>query len=247
MYVNASFPSFSFTLLSSLSLSLSLSVYLTAVARSSPSTKALIRPSQPFPSGGLRAEESPSEWVFFIWSGASGRRGLIFKKGPSVDLLSSNRERQTWWISELLREAGTGRPESANKKNCRPPSLPPALVHSFLPSLRAIPSLALICSLFCPVLAACCPPPLPPAELTCIFIIWACTTLTCVFFYLLILHKPLARLSFSFQLCRGMPHAGFHTKAAEGVSGSSLIQQRGNIFHSGGFKHAVAVVKTWAI
>lgn len=91
------------------------------------------------------------------------------------------------------------------------------------------------------------PPPLPPAELTCIFIIWACTTLTCVFFYLLILHKPLARLSFSFQLCRGMPHAGFHTKAAEGVSGSSLIQQRGNIFHSGGFKHAVAVVKTWAI
>lgn len=95
MYVNASFPSFSFTLLSSLSLSLSLSVYLTAVARSSPSTKALIRPSQPFPSGGLRAEESPSEWVFFIWNGASGRRGLIFKKGPSVDLLSSNRERQT--------------------------------------------------------------------------------------------------------------------------------------------------------
>ena len=48
-------------------------------------------------------------------------------------------------------------------------------------------------------------------------------------------------MGFSFQLRRGMLHAGFHTEAVEGyfelssVLGSSSTQQRGNILHSGGF------------
>lgn len=76
-----------------------------------PYTKVFIRPSQPFPIGGLRAEESPSEWAF-IWSCASRRRGLILK-GPSVDPLSSTeRGRPDGYLSfsERLAQGGPGRP-----------------------------------------------------------------------------------------------------------------------------------------
>lgn len=104
--VNASFPSFYSLFSSSLSVCL-----LDRHALLFLSTKAFIGPSQPFPSGGLCAEESPSEWAF-IWSCASGRRGLIWK-GPSVDLLSNTeRGRADGYLSfsERLAQRGPSRP-----------------------------------------------------------------------------------------------------------------------------------------
>lgn len=103
--------------------------------------------------------------VGLIWSCASGRRGLILK-GPSVDPLSST-ERQTWWISDLLREAGTERPEPANK-NCRPLSHSSTLVHSFPLPVHVIPSLSLICFLFC------LPAGMTSNKWTCIFVLLFC-------------------------------------------------------------------------
>lgn len=92
-------------------------------ARLSLSTKAFIRPSQPFPRGGPWAEESPSERALYLDPCQPLKRTLC---RPAV----KHRERQTWWISELRREAGTKRLKSANKKRW-PLSHSPTLAHLF--------------------------------------------------------------------------------------------------------------------